>query len=207
LDDLDNNFDPNGEITAEKDAKNFCLFFSKKLKPQKRIPAHIKKIEIILNHWQGRSKNASWLIVNSIYNKDVSLETQMASIKGLFNVLHSFEALSYTKYRLIHNLIHLKPDPNTPKFRVIHHLDDSRKEELRKILLDLLKQPTFELNIIALYAFRVLGNSSKDIEKYAHQHIPKPIGSPILTVLDYLQELEPMLTWQKTETERSKDCE
>jgi hypothetical protein len=112
----------------------------------------------------------------------------MASIKGLFNVLHSFEALSYTKYRLIHNLIHLKPDPNTPKFRVIHHLDDSRKEELRKILLDLLKQPTFELNIIALYAFRVLGNSSKDIEKYAHQHIPKPIGSPILTVLDYLQD-------------------
>jgi len=207
LDDLDNNFDPNGEITAEKDAKNFCLFFSKKLKPQKRIPAHIKKLEIILTHWQGRSKNASWLIVNSIYNKDVSLETQMASIKGLFNVLHSFEALSYTKYRLIHNLIHLKPDPNTPKFRVIHHLDDSRKEELRKILLDLLKQPTFELNIIALYAFRVLGNSSKDIEKYAHQHIPKPIGSPILTVLDYLQELEPMLTWQKTETERSKDSE
>ena len=207
LDDLDNNFDPNGEITAEKDAKNFCLFFSKKLKPQKRIPAHIKKLEIILTHWQGRSKNASWLIVNSIYNKDVSLETQMASIKGLFNVLHSFEALSYTKYRLIHNLIHLKPDPNTPKFRVIHHLDDSRKEELRKILLDLLKQPTFELNIIALYAFRVLGNSSKDIEKYAHQHIPKPIGSPILTVLDYLQELEPMLTRQKTETERSKDSE
>ena len=207
LDDLDNNFDPNGEITAEKDAKNFCLFFSKNLKPQKRIPAHIKKLEIILTHWQGRSKNASWLIVNSIYNKDVSLETQMASIKGLFNVLHSFEALSYTKYRLIHNLIHLKPDPNTPKFRVIHHLDDSRKEELRKILLDLLKQPTFELNIIALYAFRVLGNSSKDIEKYAHQHIPKPIGSPILTVLDYLQELEPMLTRQKTETERSKDSE
>jgi hypothetical protein len=207
LDDLDNNFDPNGEITAEKDAKNFCLFFSKNLKPQKRIPAHIKKLEIILTHWQGRSKNASWLIVNSIYNKDVSLETQMASIKGLFNVLHSFEALSYTKYRLIHNLIHLKPDPNTPKFRVIHHLDDSRKEELRKILLDLLKQPTFELNIVALYAFRVLGDSSKDIEKYAHQHIPKPIGSPILTVLDYLQELEPMLTWQKTETERSKDSE
>ncbi|MBD1885371.1 RNA-directed DNA polymerase [Microcoleus vaginatus] len=207
LDDLDNNFDPNGEIKAEKDAKNFCLFFSKKLNPQKRIPAHIKKLEIILTHWQGSSKNASWLIVNSIYNKDVSLETQMASIKGLFNVLHCFEALSYTKYRLIHNLIHLKPDPNTPEFRVIHHLDDSRKKELRKILLDLLKQSTFELNIIALYAFRVLGDSSKDIEKYAHQHIPKPIGSPILTVLDYLKELEPMLTWPKTETERSKDSE
>ena len=112
--------------------------------------------------------------------------------------MNSGESLSYTKYRLIHNLIHLKLDPNTPEFRVIHHLDDTIKEELRTILFYLLKQPTFELNIVALYAFRVLGDSSKDIEKYAHQHIPKPIGYPILTVLDYLQELEPMLTWQKT---------
>lgn len=205
LDDLDKNFDPNAEIKAEKDAKNFCLFFSKKLKQKERVPAHIKTLEIILTHWQGSSKNASWLIVNSIYNKDVSLETQMASIERVFNVLPSFEALSYTKYRLIHNLIHLKPDPKTPEIRVIHQLDDNRKEEFRTILFDLLKQPTFELNLIALYAFRVLGDSSKDLEKYAHQYIPKPLGSPILTVLDYLQDLEPTLTWPKTETEINID--
>jgi hypothetical protein len=207
LDDLDKDFDPDGEIKTDKDAKNFGQFLQKKLTSNKRIPAHIKKLDIILTHWQGNSKRASFLIVDSIYNKDVPSETKTAAIEVFFNVLNSGESLSYTKYRLIHNLIHLKPDPNTPEFRVIHHLDDTRKEELRTILFYLLKQPTFELNIIALYAFRVLGDSSKDIEKYAHQHIPKPIGSPILTVLDYLQELEPMLTWQKTETERSKDCE
>jgi hypothetical protein len=194
LDDLDKNFDPNGEIKAEKDAKNFCLFFSKKLNK-----------EIILTHWQGSSKNASWLIVNSIYNKDVSLETQMASIERVFNVLHSSQALSYTKYRLIYNLIHLKPNLKFPKFRVIHQLNDNRKEELRKILFELLKQPAFELNIIALYAFRILGDLSKDLEKYAHQYIPKPLGSPILTVLDYLQDLEPILLWEKTQTETSID--
>lgn len=88
---------------------------------------------------------------------------------------------------------------------MIHQLDDNRKEELREILFELLKLPAFELNIIALYAFRILGNSSKNLEKYAHQYIPKPLGSPILTVLDYLQELEPILLWQKTETEISKD--
>ncbi|MEG3957558.1 RNA-directed DNA polymerase [Microcoleus sp. herbarium2] len=205
LDDLDNDFNPNGEIKAEKDAKNFCLFFSKKLNPKKRVPAHIKTLEKILTHWQGSSKNASWLIVNSIYNKDVSLETQMASIERVFNILPSLEALSYTKYRLIHNLIHLKPDPKTPEVRVIHQLDDNRKEEFRTILFDLLKQPTFELNFIALYAFRILGDSSKNLEKYAHQYIPKPLGSPILTVLDYLQDLEAILLWQKTQTEISID--
>lgn len=202
-DELDQDFNPNEEIKEDKDAKNFCKFFQK-LKIKKRIPAHIKKLEIILTHWQGNSKYASWLIVDSIY-KDVTYDTKKAVIEVFFNILNSGEALSYTKYRLIHNLIHLKPDPKTPEFRVIHQLDDSRKEELRKILLELLKQPAFELNIIALYAFRILGDSSKDLENYAHQYIPKPLGSPILNVLDYLQELEPILLWQKTEIEVSKD--
>lgn len=204
LDDLDKDFNPNGEIKEDKDAKNFCKFFQKR-KTKKRLPVHIKKLEIILTNWQGNSKYASWLIVDSIYNKDVPSETKTAAIEVLFNVLHSFKALSYTKYRLIHNLIHLIPDLQTPEFRVIHQLDDNRKGELRKILFKLLKQPAFELNIIALYAFRILGDSSKDLEQYAHQYIPKPLGFPIMNALDYLQDLEPILLLQKTETEINKE--
>ena len=203
-DELDKDFNPDGEIKEDKDAKNFCKFFQK-LKTKKRITAHIEKLKIILTHWQGNSKHASWLIVDSIYKKDVPSDTKTAAIEILLNVLNSGEALSYTKYRLIHNLIHLKPDPKTPEVRVIHQLDDGRKEELRKNLCYLLEQSAFELNFIALYALRVLGDSIKDLEKYAHKHIPKPLGSPILTVLDYLQDLEPILLWQKTQTEISID--
>lgn len=203
-DELNKDFNPEEQIKEDKDAKNFCKFFQK-LKRKKRLPTHIKKLETILTHWQGNSKYASWLIVNSIYDKDVHSDTKTAAIKALFNVLNSVEALSYTKYRLIHNLIHLKPVPKNLEFRVIHQLDKSKIKELRKILFELLKQPAFELNITALYAFRVLGNSNKDLHKYAHQYIPKPLGSPILTALDYLQDLEPILTWQKTETDINID--
>jgi Reverse transcriptase (RNA-dependent DNA polymerase) len=197
-DELDKDFNPEEEIKEDKDAKNFCKFFHKKLNTKKRLPAHIKKLEIVLTHWQGNSKHASWLIVDSLYNKDVQSDTKTAAIEALFNVLNSTKALSYTKYRLIHNLIHLKPIPKNLEFRVIHQLDKPKIEELRKILFELLKQPAFELNITALYALRVLGNSSKDLQKYADQYIPKPLGSPILTALDYLQDL---VIGQKTETE------
>ncbi|WP_449420490.1 reverse transcriptase domain-containing protein [Phormidium nigroviride] len=196
-DELDKDFNPDGEIKEDKDAKNFCKFFQK-LKTKKRITAHIEKLKIILTYWQGNSKYASWLIVDSIY-KDVHYDTKTVALEVVFNVLNANEALSYTKYRLIHNLIHLKPDPKTPELRVIHQLDDGRKEELREILFDLLKQPAFDLNFIALYALKILGDSSKDLEKYAHKHIPKPLGSPILTVLDYLQDLDPILPLLKAE--------
>ncbi|MEQ9671185.1 reverse transcriptase domain-containing protein [Coleofasciculus sp. G2-EDA-02] len=188
-DELDKDFNPDQQIKEDKDAKNFCKFF-RKLKTKKRLPVHIKKLEIILNHWQGNSKYASWLIVNSIYNKDIQPDTKTAAIDALFNILNSVESLSYTKYRLIHNLIHLKPDLKTPEFRVIHQLDDSKKQELRTILFKLLKQSAFELNLTCLYALRVLGASSQDLEQYAHQQISKPLGSPILTALDYLQDLD-----------------
>jgi len=202
-DEFDKDFNPDEEIKADKDAKNFCKFFQK-LKAQKRISKHLKKLETILTHWQGNSKHASWLIVDCIY-KDVPSDTKTVALEVFFNVLNSGEALSYTKYRLIHNLIHLKPDPKTPELRVIHQLDDTRKEELRKNLFHLLYQPAFELSFIALYALRVLGDSSKDLEKYAHKHIPKPLGSPILTVLDYLQDLQPILFLSKTEAEIGMD--
>jgi len=204
-DEFDKDFNSDEQIKADKDAKNFCKFFQK-LKTKKRISEHLKKLETILTHWQGNSKHASWLIVDSIY-KNVPSDTKDAAIEVLFNVLNSSEVLSYTKYRLIHNLIHLKPDHKNPEVRVIHQLDDCRKEKLRKILFDLLKHPAFDLNFIALYAFRILGDSIKDLENYAHQHIPKPLGSPILTALDYLQDLDPILTLRKTETDISLDSQ
>ncbi len=203
-DELDKDFNPDGEIKEDKDAKNFCKFFHK-LKTKKRINAHIEKLQIILTHWQGNSKYASWLIVDSIY-KDLPCDTKTLALEIFFNILNSSEALSYTKYRLIHNLIHLKPYPKNPQLRVIHQLDNGKKEELRKNLFYILEQSAFELNFIALYALRVLGDSIKDLEKYAHKHIPKPLGSPILTVLDYLQELDPILPLPKAETDIDSNC-
>lgn len=206
LDELGAEFDPESEIAEDKDAKNFCQFLKiQKLKD--RRPEHIGKLETILTHWQGSSKHASWLVVQSIYYNDITNDTKIKALEVLFKVLKSIEALSYTKYRLLHHLINLRKDNKKQQYRLIERLKDNKKEEIKQILVELLKQPAFELNLTALYALRILGSSSAALENYAQMYIPKPLGDPILNAISYMHELDATVKSVKTESNSDSDTQ
>ena len=73
---------------------------------------------------------------------------------------------------------------------MIDRLEANLKKELREILVSLLQKTAFELNIIALYALKQLGDSQAELEKYVRKYIPKPLGEPILNAIFYMQELQ-----------------
>jgi hypothetical protein len=189
LDNLLSEFNPDEKITKDKDAKNFCHFFQHYLPNSKRKLEHIDKLKIILKHWQGSSKQASWLLVQSTYDQNISDNIKNQAIESVFDVLSSSESLSYTKYRLLHHLINSKKDQHQQPYRILDKLETKRQEELKKILFNLLKQPAFDLNITALYALKILGASSTELETYAKEDIPQPLGEPILNAILYIQEL------------------
>lgn len=190
--DLDNpssEFNLSQEITKDEDAKNFCQFIQHYLSLPKRKLEHIDKLKIILKYWQGSSKQASWLLVQSTYDQNISDNIKSKAVESVFDILSSSEALSYTKYRLLHHLVKFKKDQYKQPYTILNKLETKRQEKLKKILFNLLEQPAFDLNITALYALRILGASSTELEIYAKKYIPQPLGEPILNAIIYIQEL------------------
>lgn len=206
-DELDKDFNPEADIAVDEDAKKFCKFLSKN-ETKKRKPEYLKKLEAILTHWQGSSKHASWLVIQSIYYMDVPDDTKIKAIEVFFNVLISQEASSYTKYRLLHHLIALR-NGNNSQYRVIDNIDNNKKEELKQILFNLLKYPAFELNLICLYTLKILNASYDKLETYAEQYIPHPMGEPIIAAIAYLKslELKQNVDKQKTPTSSNEKSE
>lgn len=192
IDELLKDFNPNKDIKTDEDAKNFCKFISNKnqISIKKRTISHIDKLHKILTHWQGSSKHASWLLIECLYDQDTPEIVKSHATKVLFKVLDSQEALAYTKYRLIHHLINPKSDTNKLRYRIIDKFSDKQKQKITNNLIDFLRQPAFELNIIALYTLKVLGYNIAELDNYVQKYSPKPIGEPIINALYYLNQVE-----------------
>jgi Reverse transcriptase (RNA-dependent DNA polymerase) len=186
LDDLLAEFDPESDIKDDKDAKNFRTYIQNHLDRNQRKTEHIEKLKIILTNFQGTSKQAPWLIVESSYYKDVPEATRKKAMEELFYILESNKSSAYTKYRIIHHLINLRKTNH----RIVNKLDNQRKKQLKQILLNSLKEPAFELNIIALYALKILGDKLDNLKSYVKDYISKPLGDPIINTIYYLEQLE-----------------
>ncbi len=187
FDNLDNDFDPDLDLNSNEDAKKFCQFIGNHNILKQRTPEHLEKLETILTRWQGSSKHASWLVVQSISDKKISENTKKKAGEVLFYVLKNSEAHYYTKYRLVHHLLK-KRGPK--KMAALMELTESQKENLKSILIDFLKKPAFELNLISLYGLKNLGDSYLALEKYVEDYMIRPLGSPIMTALSYMQDLD-----------------
>lgn len=183
-------FNPEEDIKNDKDAKNFCKYIQNYVELTERIPKHIEKLETVLTRYQGSSKHATWLLVQSTYYNDIPYETQTKAYEVLFNLFKHKNVLSYTKYRLIHHLVNDRQDKDKNQYRLISRLNSQYKEELKVNLKQLLKEPAFELNIVALYALNKLGLKLNELKKNIQKYIPKPVGDPIISAIFYLEEVE-----------------
>lgn len=183
-------FNPEEDIKNDKDAKNFCKYIQNYVELTERIPKHIEKLETVLTRYQGSSKHATWLLVQSTYYNDIPDETQTKAYEVLFNLFKHKNVLSYTKYRLIHHLVNNRQDKDKNQYRLISRLNSQYQEELKVNLKQLLKEPAFELNIVALYALNKLGLELNELKKNIQKYIPKPVGDPIISAIFYLEEVK-----------------
>lgn len=189
--DLLSEFNLVDEITKDKDAKIFCQLIQHHLPIEERNPEHLKKIEAILTNWQGSSKQASWLLVESMFKEKVQDHTKSQAVESWFSILKNDNSLAYTKYRLLHHIVNKRKNKQELEYTLVEKFEESKKEELKQILLDLLKQPAFELNIVSLYALKLLGYSADDVIQFAHDRIPQPLGEPIHNAILYIKRLYP----------------
>ena len=179
-------FDPDSQIKEEEDAKKFCIYLSKRINTKDRTIKHIIQLENILTNFQRRGKHASWLLVESIYNKYIPTNTKEKAMEVLFKIFHDNTVIFYTRYRLLHHLVNLNYDINGNK--LIKTIE--RQSELFDIILIFLKKPSFPLNLTALYALRELGYSRNKIENSYLSYLPIPLSDPILNAISYMQELD-----------------
>ncbi len=195
FDEFDPNFDLDQEIVSNKIAKNYCKYLShtnknneKLLPDSERLPKHIVKLEEIITNWQGNSKHASWLVVQSAVYSDIKDETKTKATEIIMNLLSSNKINSYAKYRILHHLIKLRKNKEGKEFRFLNYFVENLKERLIELTPSLLDTPAFEINITVLYLLKVLGKSNTEIKKYINDYAIKPLGEPLKNILFYLSD-------------------
>ena len=188
FDEFNEKLDPSFIIEKNEDAKKYCKFFnSNNLLPLKlRSPEYVQKLEDIFKKWHGSDKFASWLLIQTIFWKEIPEKSKKMAIEILFRSLSSEEVSSYCKYRLIHHL--LKKHGVKEKYRYLDKMDKGYINELNKLIPMFLSQPAFELNISALYLLYVQGVTEERIREKVEKYALKPIGDPIKTALSYIKE-------------------
>ena len=137
--------------------------------------------------WAGSSKHAAWLIVQSAFYEGVPENTANRARKIMFQLLQNDAVSSYGKYRLIHHLIKLRNTKRGDEFRFLDKLSEKERNALVEIIPNFLKCPAFELNLIGLYAFRLLGHPLSELERYVQKYMPKG-NKPIRNALSYISE-------------------
>lgn len=197
FDEFDKIFKPDASINSNKEAKNYCKFLThtnkegKKLLPNsERLPIHIEKLKEIIIKWQGSSKHASWLIVQSAFYSDIPPETKKKALEVIFKLLSSSETNSYAKYRILHHILKLRKKKDGREFRFLDYLDEKLNGKLIDIIPSLIKIPAFEINITVLYLLKVLGKTNDEIKDYINKYAIKPLGEPIKNILFYLSDEE-----------------
>ncbi len=164
----------------EKDsrAKDYCKFISTKddndkyklLKLEQRIPDHVFTLSNIIKKWQGASKHASWLLVETAFHKKVSKESRESAKKEILSLISSTEVSAYGKYRILHHLIKKRGHNRKSYFE---QFDKNEKDLVYKKLAEYLTTPSMELNIISIVIFCQKYTSIKNVKREVKQILLK----------------------------------
>jgi len=193
FDEFDRKFEADETLENNSDAKDYCKFLSvvnnkgeELLAHYKRTPEHIKNLEKIVIKWAGSSRHAIWLIVQSAFYEGIKADTQRKARRIIFDLLRNDDVSSYGKYRLIHHMIKSRKNDKKTEFKFLDKLSKKERDLLVEIVPEFLGRSAFELNLIGLYLLKSLG--SYDLKKYVKDCLLKPVGEPIKNALFYVSE-------------------
>lgn len=164
----------------EKDsrAKDYCKFVSTKdehdnfklLKLEDRTIEHVFTLSSIIKKWQGASKHASWLLIETAFFNNVPRITREEAKKEILNLVSSKEVSSYGKYRILHHLVKNRGQRGSSFFDKLKSLE---KQIIYKQISDYLVTPSIELNIISLVILSRRYRSAEKVKRYVKQKISK----------------------------------
>jgi hypothetical protein len=86
-------------------------------------------------------------------------------------LLHRAATLSaYSRYRLLHHLVKLRARRSGQTSRFLLQSTDAERQQAEALLPQFLAAPAFELNLLALYAYRVLGRTTAPLRTLVAEH-------------------------------------
>ncbi len=192
----------------EKDskAKDYCKFISTKdeknryklLKLEQRTPDHVFTLSNIIKKWQGASKHASWLLVETAFYKKVPIQSRESAKKEILGLISSKEVSSYGKYRILHHLIKRRGQNNKSFFE---QFEKNEKNLVYKNLEEYLITPSMELNIISILILYKKYKSIKTVKRIVKEtllkqkhitEIPHFLESD-LSILNYIEKLDELV--------------
>ncbi len=141
-------------------------------------------LKVILTHWHGSSKYASWRLIETIDHSECPSDTRKYATKTLLDCLSDKGTSTYAKARLLHYLVRRQTRPNGPEaFRSVDQLSPSAKKRIKQILPGFLAEQAFDLNVITLYTMRAMGAKHAELEAAVREKSPKPVAVPVRNVL------------------------
>ena len=187
---FDRDFGPDDELADNTDAKEFCKFLSKQSRDggadlSERSPWQVQRLETVLRKWDGSSRHAAWLLVQSAFYRGIDYRARVAARSMLLDILADRDINSYAKCRILHHLAKPRARGDRP-FRFLDRLSKKELSHLYGILPDLLSVCAFELVIAALYTYKVLGSSEQELRDLINHHVPSPNAEPYKNVLYYV---------------------
>jgi hypothetical protein len=168
-----------------KDAKIFCKWLNYKYfrwKDWKTI--FIKDLIKIMTEYRGSSKSAAWLLVKAFYNKKSLKTVQKKAAKAILRHLKDKRVCPYSRYRIIHHLIH----PARRDECLDRLYKYTSEDELKNIFTENLSEKSFELNIVSLNGLSMLGSSNSELKSVVSKTTGGNISEPFLRCIRYLDQ-------------------
>jgi len=165
-----------------KDSKEFCKWLNYKYFQWKDWkPIFVKELLKIMTEFRGSSKSAAWLIVKALYKKKSPEAIQKKAGKAIVKFLKDKKVCQYSRYRIIHHLIHTARRDECLD-RLYKYISE---DELKNIFIENLSEKSFELNTISLYGLGVLGSSVSELKSIAKKQTGNELSEPFLRSIRY----------------------
>ncbi len=168
-----------------KDSKVFCKWLNYKYFRWKDWETtFVKDLIKIMSEFRGSSKSAAWLIVKALYKNKSPEAIQKKAGKAIVKFLKDKKMCQYSRYRIIHHLIH----PARRDECLDRLFNYTSEDEMKKILINNLSEKSFELNIISLYGLSVLVSSISELKKIVKKNTSGDIPEPFMRCVRYQEQ-------------------
>ena len=137
-----------------------------------------------MTEFRGSSKSAAWLLVKVLYKKKTPDAVRKKAGKAIVKHLKDNGVCSYSRYRIIHHLIH--PARRDECLKSLYEYTSG--DELKNIFTENLLEKSFELNTVSLYGLGVLGISNSELKNIAKKQLGDELSEPFLRCIRYQEQ-------------------
>jgi hypothetical protein len=191
---FDRTFTEDQALEGSGDAKDFCKFLGAHTADGLPLVAlanrevwHIHRLREIVSRWRGPTKHATWLLAQSSAYSGVPEPTQARARNVVIELLTDDQISPYTRYRLLHHLIKARQTQPGESLRFIEEFTETERQSIEELLPSFLAAPAFELNLIALYYFKILGSTVSELRDLAAAHCSRGC-EPVRNALEALAQ-------------------